>query len=503
MVCSVGTSAVVGSLAGTAMTGCGSDVASASDIVEPPVLEDQKAAARGLIAAVDAAVSPGSPPLAATSYDPRVSLAPMIEKVGPAVVSIHAQGRLGRGATRPTIFAPFGGGAAPIVQGTGSGFVLSSDGIVVTNNHVVDGATELTVRFADEREMSATILGTDAETDLAVLKLEGASGLPTVELGDSGKVRVGDWVVAMGSPMGLEHSASVGIVSAKGRGSLGLYGESYLDFLQTDADIAPGSSGGPLFDLEGRVIGINTAVGPGAAPGFAIPIDQVKSIVPELRDKGKVVRGWLGAASAEEDKATIGARVGRVYDRTSAADGGLREGDVIKTIDGNPLKDFEDLRGRVATLAPGHTALLEVERDGKTVELSVVIAERPEPERLGALREAPRGSTPRLRPVPTPRSEPAAPPSPFPGVPTPSSERLGVQARDTDGGVEVAVVDDDSLADRLGIEAGDVLRTINGRAIKSTSDVRSALAEGGTTVEVEVVRDGASVTLSMTRSAVP
>ncbi len=494
MVCTVGTSAVVGSLAGTAVTGCGSDVASASDVVEPPVLEDQKAAARGLIAAVDAAVSPAEPPLAATSYDPRLSLAPMIEKVGPAVVSIHAQGRLGGGGTRRTIFgAPFG--TPPVVQGTGSGFVLSADGIVVTNNHVVDGATELTVRFADQREMAATILGTDAETDLAVLKIEGASGLPTVELGDSTKVRVGDWVVAIGSPMGLEHSASVGIVSAKGRGSLGLYGESYLDFLQTDADIAPGSSGGPLFDLEGRVVGINTAVGPGAAPGFAIPIDQVKALVPELRDKGKVVRGWLGAASAEEDKAVLGARVGRVYDRTPAADGGLHEGDLIKTVDGTAVKNFEDLRARIATLAPGHTALLEVERDGKTVEISVVIAERPEPERLGALRESTRGVGPRLRPTP--------PPSPRFEPPKPTSERLGVQARETDAGVEVAVVDDDGLADRLGIEAGDVLRTINGRAIRSTSDVPGALAEGGKTVEVEVVRDGASVTLSMTRSAVP
>jgi serine protease Do len=503
MLCSVGSSAVVGSLAGTAVTGCGSDVASASDIVEPPVLEDQKAAARGLIAAVDAAVTPAATPLAATSYDPRVSLAPMIEKVGPAVVSIRAQGRLGRAAARPSFF---GSAPPPVVQGTGSGFVLSADGIIVTNNHVVDGATELTVHFSDEREMAATILGTDAATDLAVLKVEGASGLPTVELGDSTKVRVGDWVVAIGSPMGLAHSASVGIVSAKGRGSLGLYGDSYLDFLQTDADIAPGSSGGPLFDLEGRVVGINTAVGAGAAPGFAIPIDQVKAIVPELRDKGKVVRGWLGAASAEEDKAVIGARVGRVFDKTPAADGGLVEGDVIKTIDGNPVKDFEDLRGRIATITPGHTALLEVERDGKTIEVSVVIAERPEPDRLGALREVPRGSTPRVRPIPpspAPRSEPAFPSRPsLPSVPT-KGERLGVQARETDAGVEVAVVDDDGLADRLGIEAGDVLRTINGRAIKSTSDVPGALADGGATVEVEVVRDGASVTLSMTRSAVP
>jgi serine protease Do len=479
---------MVFAIAGAAATGCGKGVASASDLVEAPVLEDQKAAARGLIAAVDAAVTASPPPLPATSYDPRLSLAPMIEKVGPAVVSIHAQGRLG-GSRRRGLF----GSAPPVVQGTGSGFVFSADGLVVTNHHVVDGATELTVRFSDDREMAATILGTDAATDLALLKLEGASGLPTVELGDSSKVRVGDWVVAIGSPMGLEHSASVGIVSAKGRGSLGLYGDSYLDFLQTDADIAPGSSGGPLFDLEGRVVGINTAVGAGAAAGFAIPADQVKAIVPALRDKGKIVRGWLGAANGPEEKGVVGARVGKIYDRTPAADAGLRDGDLIKTVDGAKVLDFEDLRGRIAAMTPGHTALLEVERDGKSIELSVVIAERPEGERLGSLRELESLRPPRS---PAPRSAPPLPPS----VPSSSGERLGVQARETDAGLEVAVVDDDTLADRLGIEAGDILRTINGRAIKSSSDVPSALAEDTAKVEVEVVRAGASVTLSMSRS---
>jgi len=471
------------------MIGCGSDVASASDVVEPPVLEDQKAAAKGLVAAIDAAVS--SAPTPSTSYDPRFSLAPMIEKVGPAVVSIHAEGRLAGGRRRGIFGSP-----TPVVQGTGSGFVMSADGLVVTNHHVVDGATELTVRLADEREFAATILGSDAATDLAVIKMEGASGLPTAELGESGKVRVGDWVVAIGSPMGLEHSASVGIVSAKGRGSLGLYaGDSYLDFLQTDADIAPGSSGGPLFDIEGRVVGINTAVGPGAAPGFAIPIDQVKAIIPALRDHGKVVRGWLGAASAADEKGVIGARVGKVYDRTPAADAGLLERDLIKKIDGVEVKDFEDLRARVATMTPGHTALLEVERDGKLVELSVVLAERPDPDRLTSLREdTPRGGTRPFRLFP--RSEPTPPPEPSTPPSVPASGRLGVQARESDAGVEIALVEDDSLAKALGLEAGDVLRSINGRTIKSTADVPAALAEDATKVTVEVVRDGTVTTLS-------
>jgi serine protease Do len=325
-----------------------------------------------------------------------------------------------------------------------------------------------------------------------VLKVEGASGLPTVELGDSTKVRVGDWVVAIGSPMGLEHSASVGIVSAKGRGSLGLYADSYLDFLQTDADIAPGSSGGPLFDLEGRVIGINTAVGPDDS-GFAIPIDQAKEVIPKLQKDGKVVRGWLGAASNEAGKGRAGAEIGRVYEDTPAANAGLREGDVVTKVDGKAVVDFEDLRGRIAELGPGHTALLEVTRDGKTIEVSVVLAERPAADAFGELRR----SAPGARPSPKP--SPSLAPTP---TPAPSAElRLGVQVRPSTDGLTIASIEPDSLADRIGLQSGDVLRSINGESVSDAADVPDALRRDGDRLSVDVVRDGSVVTLSMRLSS--
>ena len=217
--------------------------------------EDAEAAApeEGDAEAAAAVAVPATADEPAATYDPRLSLAPMIKRVGPAVVSIHASGRR------------FGAHAG------GSGFILDADGTVLTNHHVVRNAKELEVHLPDGRKFEAKLIGSDAHTDLAVLELEDANELPTAELGASDALEVGDWVVAIGSPMGLEHSASVGILSGRGRGSLGLYEDSYIDFLQTDADIAPGSSGGPLFDLHGRVVGITTAVGAGSRPGFAIP----------------------------------------------------------------------------------------------------------------------------------------------------------------------------------------------------------------------------------------
>ncbi|MBC8070055.1 MAG: trypsin-like peptidase domain-containing protein [Deltaproteobacteria bacterium] len=322
--------------------GCDRDAAAASS---DPALTPDPDTARALVAALDSAVPDPTTGFATSpSYDPRLSLAPMIEKVGPSVVSIHVEGKLA--AARPVRGGMFGFGVpeTPTVQGAGSGFIYSADGLVVTNHHVVDGAERVTVRTNDGRELVAKVLGSDPLTDLALVKIEGAGGLPVATLGESSGARVGDWVVAIGSPMGLEHTASVGIVSAKGRGSLGLYRDSYLDFLQTDADIAPGSSGGPLFDLEGRVVGINTAVGAGAQPGFAIPIDQAKTILPQLLAHGKVVRGWLGAAGTTEPGKRDGARIGRVYEGTPAGDAGLREGDTITKVDGTAVVDFEDLR---------------------------------------------------------------------------------------------------------------------------------------------------------------
>lgn len=469
-------------LALVAGAGCSSDAVASTP--EPAPTADASA----LFSAVDTLVSGGSGSATATRYDPRLSLAPMIERVGPSVVSVHAEG-----ARREPRFDLFRGGTPPVVaQSHGSGFVYSADGLVITNHHVVDGAERVRVRAHDGREFPAKVLGSDPSTDLALVQIEGPAGLPAATLGESSGARVGDWVVALGSPMGLEHSASVGIVSAKGRGSLGLYADSYLDFLQTDADIAPGSSGGPLFDLEGRVIGINTAVGPGAS-GFAIPIDQAKAVIPKLQAHGKVVRGWLGAAGNDEpgrrDGAQKGAVIGRVYGDTPAASAGLREGDVVTKVDGKAVVDFEDLRARIAELEPGHTALLEVTRDGKSVEMPTVLAERPAADSFGELRRAP----------PTTRAPRIVPSTP---APSPREElRLGVQVRAGTDGLEIARVEADSIADRIGLAPGDILRSINGEAVDDAADVPDALRRDEDRLSVDVVRGGSVVTLSMRLSS--
>ena len=466
----------------TAGAGCSSDAAASS-----PATTAQESSA--LATMVDTLVSGTAGGIAVSpSYDPRLSLAPMIERVGPQVVSVHTEGA--RGDPRRSFF----GGAPPVVaQSHGSGFVYSADGLIVTNHHVVDGAERVRVRMHDGREFPGKVLGSDPSTDLALVQIEGSTGLGAATLGESSGTRVGDWVVALGSPMGLEHSASVGIVSAKGRGSLGLYADSYLDFLQTDADIAPGSSGGPLFDLEGRVIGINTAVGPGAAAGFAIPIDQAKKIIPKLQAHGKVVRGWLGAAGNDEPGARDGAKIGQVYDGTPAHSSGLQQGDVVTKVDGKTVVDFEDLRGRIAELEPGHTALLEVTRDGKSLELPTVLAERPAADGLGELRRA----------APLAPRTPIAPSSPVPpSAPSPPGElRLGVQVRPSSDGLEIARVESGSIADRLGLEPGDVVRSINGRAVDDAADVPDALRSDDAGLSLDVVRDGSLVTLSMRLSS--
>jgi serine protease Do len=461
--CSVGAIALVPSL-----TGCSTDA---------------EAAGPNLGTSLAAATRPpdvASPP----AYDPTKSLAPMITAVGPAVVSVDATGVGG-----PTL-----GGRG---HGTGSGFVIAANGLVVTNHHVVDGARAVQVRLSDGRSFPAEVLGSDPATDLALLQLSGATGLARVTLGESGDLKVGDWVVAVGNPMGLDHSASVGIVSGKGRGSLGLYPDSYIDFLQTDADIAPGSSGGPLFDLKGRVVGINTAVGAGNGPGFAIPIDQARRVIEQLRDRGEVARGWLGAASTPGPAGNAGATLGEVYADTPAQRAGLRPGDVVTHIEGEEIRNFNELRGRIATTPPGTKLGLTVVRDGSPREMTIDLVERPDKQALERLRVA-RG------PAPTaPATPESAPPArgdhPLDFLFTPFADdgsaqgpptSLGIGARASTDGLEVVRVSAGSVAESLGLEAGDVLLEINGQAITDPADVRTALAATGSKLRVAYRRDG-------------
>jgi len=465
---------VCGLGAGSLLAGCGGE----ADAAEP---------------APEAAAAQTAPtPELPEDYDPRRSLAPMIKAVGPSVVAVYTQGR--RGNTR----------------GGGSGFVLSEDGLVVTNHHVVENADGVQVRLSDGQRFSADVLGSDEATDLAVLRLRDASELPVAKLGSSAALEVGDWVVAIGNPMGLEHSASVGIVSGKGRGSLGLYRDSYLDFLQTDADIAPGSSGGPLFDFDGNVVGINTAVGAGSRPGFAIPIDTARRVVAQLEKNGRVARGWLGAASVPGDDRGRGAKLGQIYEGTPAHSAGLREGDVVTAVDGDAISSFTELRSRIATTEPGLKVALNVERDGKSIVVDVTLQERPEQRALEGLRPA-QGAPP-APPSPPARDEPATKPKlPFgitlpdvhdePSASAPSSEpvRLGVRARAGDRGLEIVDVDAGSLAEQLGLEANDRITEINGESVRDGKDVTRALAKDERKVTVRFDRKGAPHRVTLER----
>ena len=435
--------------------------------------------------AAHAADRSGATPIAPASYDPTKSLAPMIAAVGPAVVSVEAKGVRKAGG---------------IGQGTGSGFVIASNGLVVTNHHVVDGAGQVQVRMDDGGVYPAEVLGTDPATDLALLQLSGASKLPRVTLGESAELSVGDWVVAVGNPMGLDHSASVGIISGKGRGSLGLYRDSYIDFLQTDADIAPGSSGGPLFDLQGHVVGINTAVGAGNGPGFAIPIDQAKRVIEQLRDRGEVSRGWLGAASTRGPDGSAGAKLGEVYADTPAHRAGLRAGDLITHIEGEQIHNFNELRGRIATTPPGTKLELTVVRDGEEIAVQVDLVERPHKdglERLEVAKDAPRPLAP--APAPPGRSGGRDKDHPLDFLFTPFDPSgdagpptsLGIGARERSDGLEVVKVNPGSVAESLGLRPGDVVLQINGTSVTSATDVRSALAATTSHLSVAYRRDGA------------
>jgi serine protease Do len=268
-------------------------------------------------------------------------------------------------------------------QGTGSGFIIRKDGLILTNNHVVENAQEITVTLTDKQQYKAKVLGRDPKTDLAVIKIEPKASLPVATLGNSSALRVGDWVMAIGNPFGLTNTVTTGIVSAKGR-TIGA--GPYDDFIQTDASINPGNSGGPLFNMAGEVVGINTAIfsqgGGNIGIGFAIPVDLVKNLVPELETKGTVTRGWLGVSiqpltpelarsfGLSKDE---GALVGDVVAQGPAEKAGIKRGDVIVRYDGKKVDESSSLPALVAATPIGKTVPVEVMRDGKTKTINVEI----------------------------------------------------------------------------------------------------------------------------------
>jgi Do/DeqQ family serine protease len=295
----------------------------------------------------------------------------------------------------PELYERFFRRRAPRDEGraAGSGVVVDPRGFIVTNSHVVENATEIEVRLSDDRKFKATLVGRDGRTDLAVLKIENPAGpLPVADLGDSDRLRVGQWAIAIGNPFGLDRTVTVGIISATGRTHVGV--ATYEAFIQTDASINPGNSGGPLLNLDGRVVGINTAiVSSGQGIGFAIPINMAREIVTQLISRGKVVRGWLGVAIQDLSpelaarlgvKEDAGALVADVMKDGPAASAGLRPGDVILEFGGSAIKDVPDLQKRVAAVEPGRAAPVTVMREKKSLTLSVKIGEQPTDDAMEA-----------------------------------------------------------------------------------------------------------------------
>ena len=280
-------------------------------------------------------------------------------------------------------------------QGQGTGVVISRDGYVLTNNHVVAGADELTVTLSDHRRLEATVVGTDPKTDLAILKIE-SGGLTAARLGDQSDVSVGQWVLAIGSPFGLEQSVTAGIISAVGRANVGI--TDYEDFIQTDAAINPGNSGGPLVNLRGEVIGINTAIasrsGGYMGIGFAIPVTQARHVIDSIIANGRVDRGWLGAAIQDltpelsesfQFRGTTGVLIGDVVPGGPAEKAGLRGGDIVVDINGTPLRDANHLRHVVAGIAPESNANVTIFREGRSQRVGVRIGLLPTDPRAAVL----------------------------------------------------------------------------------------------------------------------
>ncbi|MGB8226358.1 MAG: DegQ family serine endoprotease [Sedimentisphaerales bacterium] len=276
-----------------------------------------------------------------------------------------------------------------IRKGQGSGFIITSDGFILTNNHVVEGANKITVKFSDDKELQAKVIGTDPATDIAVIKVD-ANNLPTVQFGDSDKLKVGEWVIAIGNPFGLSHTVTAGIVSAKGRSNLNLANVEYQDFIQTDAAINLGNSGGPLLNIDGKVVGINSAIlGNGGGYmgnignmgiGFAIPINMAKYVYDKIKTEGKVTRGYVGIYAEDVSpemaehfgvKDRKGILVDKVVENSPASKGGIEKGDIIVKMDGNTVGEWNNFRNEIAKKAPGTKITLTVIRNGEEKDLEI------------------------------------------------------------------------------------------------------------------------------------
>ncbi|MFH1080574.1 MAG: DegQ family serine endoprotease [Pseudomonadota bacterium] len=428
-------------------------------------------------------VQPASATTPSDSSRPSVSFADLVERLKPTVVNISTTKTVRSGGMR----SPFGGGS-PFdryfggddfferffgdvpkrefkQRSLGSGFIISADGYIFTNNHVIERADKILVKLSDGREYKADVIGRDAKTDLALIKIKSGSSLPVVEIGDSEKLRVGEWVIAIGNPFGLEQTVTAGIVSAKGR----VIGAGpYDNFIQTDASINPGNSGGPLFNMDGKVIGVNTAiVAQGQGIGFAIPISMAKNILPDLKSKGKVTRGWMGISVQDltEDIAKSlnlnqrsGALISEVFKGDPADNAGLRPGDVILEINGNNIKDTHQLLILIASFHVGDKVRVKVLRDGQEKTFHVTVAERKDQQEIAKETGDGKASFGMTVQDMTPQI----------------SRQLGIPETK---GVVVTDIEEGSPADEVGIQPRDIILQVNKVNVGSLKDYQREIAK--------------------------
>ncbi len=420
------------------------------------------------------------PAAAASAAMPAINFADVVERINPAVVNIDAtargpEARRRRGRTSipdppdsPFDFPPRGERDGPR-RGAGSGFIIDADGSILTNNHVIDRAERIIVKLSDGRTFRARTIGTDPDTDVALIKIDGQAGLPVAPLGDSTNLRMGEWVCAIGNPLGYEHTVTVGVVSFLGRK---LFDMSLDNYIQTDAAINFGNSGGPLINSRGEVIGINAAISSRASNiGFAVPINGAAAILPQLRARGRVSRGYIGVALRDIDRdierslklpVSRGAMVQDVTEGSPADRAGLHPYDVVVALDDHPISNDDELIREISARTPGTAARLTLVRDGREQTVTVKLAERPPREADARQQESPPERA---------RSE-AEPP-------------LGLSVRDLDRqtaerldlprntrGVLITRVEPMSSSFDNGIERGTVLLEVNRQPVESAADFR-------------------------------